>query len=96
VAANVPTGVTFHDNGNNTATLSGTLQQQAKFDLTITAQNAVGTVQQTLEITVARPSKTSGPAPVALGLLAGSAWLVDLDPSRRMRRRRRRCGHHAG
>jgi hypothetical protein len=51
----LPSGVTFHDNGNGTATLAGTapLSAVGSYDLTITATNGVGAGAQlhvTLEI----------------------------------------------
>lgn len=38
----LPTGVTFVDNGNNTATISGTPTNSGSFPITITAANGVG------------------------------------------------------
>jgi len=37
----LPTGVTFHDNGNGTATISGTATASGTFPITITANNGV-------------------------------------------------------
>jgi hypothetical protein len=50
----LPSGVTFKDNGDGTATLSGTPPQgsQGTYTLTITAQNAAGTTMQSFVLTV--------------------------------------------
>jgi hypothetical protein len=39
----LPSGVTFHDNGNGTATLAGTATVAGAYPITITAHNGVGT-----------------------------------------------------
>jgi large repetitive protein len=52
----LPTGVTFHDNGNGTATLSGTPTVGGIFVITITANNGVAPVTtQTFTLTVNGP-----------------------------------------
>ena len=49
----LPAGVTFVDNGNGTATLSGTASAQGTFPITITASNGVGSnATQTFTLTV--------------------------------------------
>jgi len=50
----LPSGVTFKDNGNGTATLSGTPASgsQGTYALTITASNAAGTVSQSFRLAV--------------------------------------------
>jgi hypothetical protein len=51
-ADNVPSGLTFTDNGDGTGTLSGTAPTPGgKFLVSLTAQNVLGTVAQTLTIT---------------------------------------------
>jgi hypothetical protein len=55
----LPTGVTFHDNGNGTATLSGTpaAGTLGSYPITITAHNGAGAdAVQTLTLTVAQPA----------------------------------------
>jgi hypothetical protein len=52
----LPTGVTFVDNGNATATLSGTASSTASYPLTITAHNtAAPDATQSFTITVTQP-----------------------------------------
>ena len=45
-------GLTYTNNGNGTATLSGTPRTAGTYTLTITAKNAVGTATQTFTLTV--------------------------------------------
>ena len=57
---NVPPGMTFTDNGNGTATLSGTPTTAGTYAMTLSAVNAYGTAQQTLTVTVQQaPAITS-------------------------------------
>jgi hypothetical protein len=51
----LPTGVTFHDNGNGTASLAGTPVggTEGTYTLTLTAGNAAGMTTQTFTLTVA-------------------------------------------
>jgi hypothetical protein len=52
----LPTGVTFVDNGNATATLSGTASSTASYTLTITAHNTTAPdATQTFTVTVTQP-----------------------------------------
>ena len=52
----LPTGVTFTDNGNGTATLAGTATQGGNFPLVITANNGVGTAAtQNFALSVTQP-----------------------------------------
>jgi hypothetical protein len=51
----LPTGVTFADNGNGTATLSGTAASPPSSTITITAANAVTSVSQTFTLNVVPP-----------------------------------------
>ncbi len=56
----LPTGVTFVDNGNGTATLAGTPALAGVFDLSVTATNAAGTVTQGFTLTIDQmPAVTS-------------------------------------
>jgi hypothetical protein len=56
----LPTRVTFKDNGNGTATLSGTTTKLATYSLTFTATNASGTASQTFFLVIGQtPSITS-------------------------------------
>ncbi len=49
----LPSGVTFHDNGNGTATLSGTASAAGTFPITITASNGIGSAAtQSFTLTV--------------------------------------------
>jgi large repetitive protein len=50
----LPSGVTFHDNGNGTATLSGTpaANTGGSYSLTLTATNTVGSSNQSFTLTV--------------------------------------------
>ncbi|HET6931490.1 MAG TPA: putative Ig domain-containing protein [Candidatus Acidoferrum sp.] len=58
----LPSGVTFVDNGNGTATLAGTATTSGSFPFTITANNGVGTAAtQNFTLTVGQaPAITSG------------------------------------
>jgi hypothetical protein len=52
----LPTGVTFHDNGNGTATLAGTASDSGTFALTIMANNGVApAASQSFTLTVKLP-----------------------------------------
>jgi len=55
----LPTGVTFIDNGNGTATISGNPNVAGTFRLTIAAANSVGSVTQNFTLTVALPGGVS-------------------------------------
>jgi hypothetical protein len=50
----LPSGVTFKDNGNGTATLAGTppAGSQGTYTLTVTAKNSTGVATQSLQLTV--------------------------------------------
>ena len=48
----LPSGVTFVDNGNGTATLSGSAGASGTYPLTITATNAAGATSQTFSLVV--------------------------------------------
>ena len=57
---NVPPGLTFTDNGNGTATLSGTPTTAGTYAMDLSAASAYGTAQQTLTVTVQQaPAITS-------------------------------------
>ena len=56
-ASAFPPGVTFHDNGNNTGTLSGTNSVVPfSYGITFTATNSAGTVTQTFTLVVSAQS----------------------------------------
>ncbi|MDA8295906.1 MAG: putative Ig domain-containing protein [Actinomycetota bacterium] len=63
-SGNLPPGVSFHDNGNGTATISGTptASAQEAYSVTISASNGVGNAAtQTLKLTLAvAPRITTG------------------------------------
>ncbi len=64
----LPSGVTFVDNNNGTATLAGTpgVAQGGVYKITITAANTYGTTSQTFTLTVSQaPSITSAAAATA-------------------------------
>jgi len=48
----LPTGVTYTNNGNGTATLAGTPTVAGTYSLTLTARNSLGTATQTFTLTV--------------------------------------------
>jgi hypothetical protein len=61
--SNLPPGVTFTDNGNGTATLSGTPTAAGTYAIPLEATNGYGSAQQTLTITVEQaPAITSANA----------------------------------
>ncbi len=60
--SNIPPGLSFTDNGNGTATISGTPTTSGTYTLPLTATNAYGTAQQALTINVTQPPAiTSAP-----------------------------------
>jgi uncharacterized repeat protein (TIGR01451 family) len=70
-AGSLPSGITFTDNGNGTATLAGTPASgtSGSYSLTLTALNSVGSDSQILTLTVASPptiTKVFGTATIAL------------------------------
>lgn len=73
----LPSGVTFHDNGNGTATLSGTATATGTFPITITASNGIGApATQSFTLTVSpanqAPSITSANGTTFTAGTAGS------------------------
>lgn len=57
----LPTGIMFHDNANGTATLSGTASVSGSYQLTLTANNGIGTpATQNFTLTVNQANQ--GPA----------------------------------
>jgi VCBS repeat-containing protein len=70
----LPSGVTFTDNGNGTATIGGTATQGSGgvYSLTITATNSVGSSPQTFTITVCNNIVVTAPAVTTTA--AGSAF----------------------
>ena len=80
----LPTGVTFVDNGDGTATLAGTPRRAppAPTALTITAANGVTPdATQTFTLTVARRPRRS-PAPTSTTFTTGTAGHVHGDDHR--------------
>ena len=70
-AGALPSGVTFVDNGNGTATLAGSAGASGTYPLTITATNANGTVNQTFSLVVnSLPAVTS---PATASAIVGQA-----------------------
>jgi len=60
----LPAGVTFHDNGNNTGTLSGTNSVVPfSYGITFTATNSAGTATQTFTLVVSAQSTPTITAP---------------------------------
>src|SRR5258707_296385 len=56
----LPSGVTFHDNGNGTGTLSGTPAAAGTFNITFTAQNGVSpNATQNFTLTVQKANSTT-------------------------------------
>jgi hypothetical protein len=71
--SNVPPGMTFTDNGNGTATLSGTPTTAGTYAMALSAVNSYGSVQQTLTVTVQQaPAITSGSSTTFTTGTAGS------------------------
>ncbi len=67
----LPAGLTFTDESNGTALLSGTPTATGTTDLTVTAQNATGSTTQTLSVVVGQaPAFTT---PTSAGFTVGSA-----------------------
>ena len=54
-------GLTYTNNGNGTATLSGTPTTAGTYTLTITAKNSVGTATQTFTLTVKSATVAASP-----------------------------------
>jgi putative Ig domain-containing protein len=72
----LPSGLTFHDNGDGSATISGCvngLTSSRTFKLTITATNSVGSVTQAFTLFVQAPSTVPLPKklPASNGVLLG-------------------------
>ncbi|QMU79567.1 hypothetical protein GXW83_31545 [Streptacidiphilus sp. PB12-B1b] len=68
----LPSGVAFKDNGNGTATLSGTpaVTADGVYPLTLTARNGVGSTTQELDLTVNQlPVFTTADSATALGIV---------------------------
>jgi large repetitive protein len=84
----LPGSVSFVDNGNGTATLSGTAASGGTFPLTLTADNGVGgpvTQAFTLIVTIVNnaPSFTAGPDQTVLedaGAQSVAGWATSISP----------------
>ena len=79
----LPTGVTFVDNGNGTATLSGTpasgTQTQSPYVFTITAQNGVNpaaTQSFTLQVVLTQPPAITSPSSTSFTVSAAGSFTV--------------------
>jgi autotransporter-associated beta strand protein len=59
-AGNLPNGLTFVDNGNGTATFTGSATEAGIFPLTISASNATGSTTEIYTLTVRQADITSG------------------------------------
>ncbi len=71
--SNLPPGVSFTDNKDGTATLSGTPTTAGTYAVPLVATNAYGSVQQTLTITIQQaPAITSGTSATFTAGTAGS------------------------
>jgi Calcineurin-like phosphoesterase/PEGA domain len=73
----LPTGVSFTDNGNGTATLAGTATSQSASTFTMTASNAAGSVQQTFTLNVLPPVTND----FAISVSPGSATVTPGAPA---------------
>ena len=71
----LPPGVTFVDNNNRTATLSGTPSAGGTFPLVFTASNVVSTTQQNFTLNVAGVSISPSPLNFGTAYLGGSTTL---------------------
>ncbi|MDH6109639.1 hypothetical protein P3T36_000410 [Kitasatospora sp. MAP12-15] len=74
----LPSGVTFTDNGDGTATLAGTpaTGTGGSYPLTISATNATGTATQPLALTVDQAPAITSPASATAGLLLPFSFTV--------------------
>lgn len=66
ISGTLPTGVTFTDNGNGTATLAGTPFTTGSYPLTISASNSGGTVTQSFTLIVESETSILGSMPATL------------------------------
>jgi protocatechuate 3,4-dioxygenase beta subunit len=71
-AGALPTGITFGDNGDGTATLAGTTTTAGTFPITFTAKNSQSSVKQTFTLTV----NPGGPAAVTVAAGSGQSATV--------------------
>ncbi len=55
VSGNLPSGITFTDNKNGTATMAGTTTSTGNFPLTLTSTSAAGTTTQSFSLIVSAP-----------------------------------------
>jgi hypothetical protein len=74
----LPTGLSFVDNTNGTATIAGTPAATAggSYVLTITATNLAGSSQRTLTITVSQPPKITSAATLNVSLFRSFSFTV--------------------
>ena len=72
----LPAGLTFTDEGNGTALLSGTPTTPGTTDLTVTAQNASGSAVQSLSVVVGQAPAFTSPASAAFTVGAAGTFTV--------------------
>jgi len=74
--SNTPPGLSFTDNGNGTATISGTPTTAGTYTMPLAAVNAYGTAQQALTITVTQPPAITSPATATFSTLNTGTFTV--------------------
>src|SRR6185437_2417550 len=73
----LPSGVTFHDNGNGTATLSGTASTAGIYPITISASNGVGSpANQSFRLTVNQAPAISSASSTTFTVGAAGSFAV--------------------
>ncbi len=70
----LPSGVTFTNNGNSTATLGGTPSVAGSYPLTFTASNSAGTVPQAFTLIVERETSMLGATPATLSFVSDGTF----------------------
>ena len=76
VTGTLPTGVTFADNHNGTATLAGTPASPGTFPLTLTATNTAGSSTQSFSLTVSQPLGITSANNATFGTTANGVFTV--------------------
>ena len=74
--SNIPPGLTFTDNGNGTATLSGTPTTPGSYAMPLSAASAYGTAQQTLTVTVQHAPEITSPGSATFTVGAQGTFTV--------------------
>lgn len=78
----LPTGLSYKDNGNGTATISGTLSTKAvakSYPITLTATNSQGTDSQTFVLNVAKEKKPAFVTAVSAKIVTGVAFSYTVE-----------------